>query len=179
MLTNTKQKYGSISKFFHWAIALFVIILVGVGLYMAELPSTDPNKGTLFFYHKSFGVLVLGLVTLRLTWRLSNRVPVMPIGTPQWKHVAAKSVHFLLYVLMFVGPISGILMSTFGNHPIPFFDLYTFPGQERIPSVAKAALNVHIFVGMAWIALISIHILAALHHHFIEKDNVFKRMLPW
>ena len=174
---NTTASYSKTSKTFHWLLALLILTMLGVGLYMANLPNTS-EKWTFYALHKATGVVVLVLVTLRLLWRWSSIVPDLPQDFPAWQHRAAQVTHFLLYVLMFAGPISGMLMSLLGGHAIAFYGLFTIPALYPKGSwISGLSHTVHTQLIYLWVALLGLHIVAALYHHFIRKDDILKRMV--
>src|ERR1700759_2186982 len=104
---NTTLRYGTVAMSFHWLIALLVIGNICVGLYMGDLPRSDPLKFTIFQIHKSIGLTVLVLSILRLVGRLMNPVPPLPAGMNPALRFAARIAHFLLYFLIIFIPLTG------------------------------------------------------------------------
>jgi cytochrome b561 len=177
MLKNTKNSYGLITKFFHWLIALAIIGLMTVGFNMANMPPSV-EKYELYGMHKASGVVVFMLIILRLLWRLANETVQPPKNLPQILATAAKIGHFLLYVFMFSMPISGILMSYFSGNNVSVFGIFTIPAAvETAPKIAGFFHSIHVLGVLAFIAVIILHICAALYHHFIRRDNVLMRMI--
>lgn len=178
-LKNSLERYGIIAMIFHWIMALLIIGMLILGLYMVDLPF-DMEKLKLYGWHKEFGALVLMLVILRLVWKLRNISPVLPSHMPNWQKLAANGLHILLYVLMFCMPLAGWLMSCASGLPVSFFGLFTLPTLIG-PSVVLQSLflTIHKNLGFTLIAVICLHIGAALQHHFLLKDNTLRRMLPW
>src|SRR5687768_11475406 len=111
MLKNTKKSYGTITKTFHWGMALIILIQATVGFIMANLPNADPQKGTLIYYHKSVGVILFTLIILRLLWRMRELTPALPASMPNWQKVAARWNINLLLALLVIMPLSGLFMS--------------------------------------------------------------------
>lgn len=178
---NTAVRYGSISKLFHWSIVLLVLSQYYSGWWEDwVLPKHSPIA---VFYinnlHKPIGVLVLGIALLTLIWKINNPHPHFPLSMKPWEILSARLVHSLLYLGLFVMPVTGIITTTLAGQPPKFFGLYQFP-----QFIAKNAVMAHFIFKMHRAAaytlftLIVMHILAALKHHFIEKDDVLKRMLP-
>jgi cytochrome b561 len=129
--------------------------------------------------HKSFGITILGLALLRLVWRWLNRVPAEPLDIPRWQRIAARVSHIGLYVLLLITPLAGWLMSSARNFPVSWFGLVTLPDFIAPNRPAYELLHdIHELLAQTlfWLALL--HIAAALKHHFIDKDNVLRRMLP-
>lgn len=175
---NTSETYGIISKAFHWVIAVLVIALLAVGLIMADM-ETNPDKIKLIGLHKEFGIVVLALAALRLGWKILDVSPLMPKSVGKLAVIGAKSVHFLLYVLMFAMPVSGWMMSSAAGFPVSVFGLFTMPNLVEPNKELRHDLSeLHEIFAWGLISLISLHVLAALFHHFYYKDNVLTRMLP-
>lgn len=175
---STAPHYKSGAKWLHWLIALMVFGLLGVGLYMTDL-RISPQKIQLYMTHKSVGLTVLMLMLLRLAYRLKNPAPALPVGIPGWQKTASHISHAALYLLLFAMPISGWLMNSASGFPMKYFGLVRVPGliarsQENL-ALFKA---VHFYIAWTLMALIAVHILAALKHHFIDRDTVLRRMLP-
>ncbi|GAB4222914.1 MAG: cytochrome b [Gammaproteobacteria bacterium] len=179
MLKNTRDGYGSVSKFFHWLVFLLVVTMFIIAYVMDELPDS-PLKGQMYGLHKSIGLTVLGVMILRLLWKLSNvRVADIP-GTRWWERVAERSVHFALYLLLIAMPLSGWIMSTAAGRAPNFFGLgvVPLPGIAHDRDFAHQVAEVHEYIAYFILALVSLHILAALWHHFIKHDAVLRRMMP-
>src|SRR5512144_2775504 len=103
-------RYTHTAVTLHWLIALLIFAAFPLGLYMHDLP-LSPHKLRFYSYHKWIGVTIFLLAVMRLTWRVTHRPPPLPDTMPAWERIAAESVHYLLYALVFVIPISGWLMS--------------------------------------------------------------------
>ena len=176
---NTAERFGVVAKGFHWLIALAVICLIGVGLYMAELDPT-PLKFKLSFWHKSFGITVLALVTARLFWRFIN---TRPAGLPthkKWEKILAKIIHFLLYACLFAMPLSGWAMSSAKGFSVSVFGWFTLPnivGEDK--ELGHLLRESHEYIAWVLIACIVLHFGGAMKHHFIDKDSTLRRMIPF
>lgn len=175
-LKNTTESYGLIHRSLHWTIALLIICLLIVGLIMGDLE--NPLRGQVYGIHKATGILVLALVTLRLSWRFYSVVPGYPATMDKFQKFAAHAVHFFLYLAMFGMPLSGWGMSSAAGYPVSFFGLFELPPLvEKSKELGKIFHEVHEYLGFALIGAIAIHIGAALLHHFYYKDTILKRML--
>jgi cytochrome b561 len=183
---NTDLRYGTVAMTFHWLIALLVITNICVGLYMADLPRSDPTKFITVQTHKSIGLTVLVLSILRLMWRLMNPIPPLPADLNPALHFGARASHFLLYFLIVFIPLTGWLLvssSSLGN-PTQYFGLFDWPNipfVSDLPRASKAPLhdifgNTHVILAWSAIVLIPLHVLAALYHYFIRRDGVLQRM---
>ena len=170
--------YKSGAKWLHWLIALMVFGLLGVGLYMTDM-RISPQKIQLYMTHKSVGLTVLMLMLVRIVYRLKNPTPALPESIPGWQKAASHISHVLLYLLLFAMPISGWLMNSASGFPMKYFGLVRVPdliarSQENL-ALFKA---VHFYIAWTLMAVIAVHVLAALKHHFIDRDSVLRRMLP-
>lgn len=178
-LRNTVNRYGLIAIFFHWAIAVLIIGMLALGLYMVDLP-ISLSKLKLYGWHKEFGILILLLAILRFSWRLSSQIPLLP-GHMGWlQKVAANLAHYAFYFFMFAMPLTGWLMSSAAGVSVSFFGLFTLPDLVSADKDLTALLaNIHGWMAWVLIAVIVLHVSAALSHHFYYKDDILRRMLPW
>jgi cytochrome b561 len=178
-LTNQDDHYGVVAKLFHWGFALTIFSLFGLGWYMVGLDYYNDWYQLAPWWHKSIGATLFILLPLRLVWSaVAGRVAPVPLQ-PRWQVVAAKSVHHLLYLLLLVVFCSGYLISTADGRPIDVF------GWFEIPALISGLVNQETLAGMvheyaAWslVGLALIHALAALKHHFVDKDETLLRILP-
>ncbi len=181
MLINSAERYGVVSRFLHWAMALLILAMIGVGAYMTDLAKEDPLRAQLYSMHKAVGVTILGLAVIRILWILVSRPPVMPDALQRWEVVLAKSTVGLLYLLMLATPIVGYLMTNTGGKPISYFGLLELPvlmGENH--DLHEVLEEAHEFLAFTILALVSLHVAGALKHRFIDKDpdaDVLKRML--
>lgn len=176
MQKNTKDSFGFLMRFFHWLVGAMIIILLAVGFYMTSLENS-PDKFELYGMHKAFGVTVLGLVVLRLIWRLSNVMPDPVKEMPAWQVTGYRIGVFFMYIFMFAMPISGICMSLFGGYDISVFGLFTISAFEKNFALAKIFHTMHHYSGYGFATVISVHSFVALYHHFIVKDRALLRMI--
>ena len=172
------QRYSRLSIFFHWLIALLIIVAFIVGSIMTDL-SFSPFKLKVFSWHKWIGVTILGLVALRLITRLFKGAPPYPSTMPAWQKNAAHWTHVLLYVLMFAVPLSGYFYTLAAGYPVVYFGLFELPVLIPASPELKADLKMwHINLTKVLAAAFFIHVAAALKHALIDKDGMFRRMLP-
>ncbi len=172
------NEYSSIAKGLHWLIAILVLGLVAVGLYMTS-QRLSPKLIELYKLHKSTGLMVLALMVLRLLWRIGHQPPVLPATIPAWQRIASGLTHGMLYLCLFVMPISGWLMNSATGTPMRWFGLFPVPSLlARDAELLSLWKNVHFYSAWLLIALIGLHVAAALKHHFIDRDRVLQRMLP-
>jgi len=174
-IKNSDQDYGAVAKSLHWIIAIIMIGMLCLGLYMVRLPlSLEQVK--LIGWHKSIGVIVLALAFIRIGWRLFNITPSLSL--PLLEKFAARSVHWAFYGFMFALPITGWLMSSAAGFPVSFFGLFTLPDLiSPNDNLRQLLVEVHEWLAYGLIATICLHVAAALKHHFIDKDDILRRML--
>lgn len=173
---NTTSRYGIIAILLHWTMALLIIGLVILGLTMADMP-VSARKLEFYGWHKEFGILVLMLAIVRLIWRLSNSLPSLAT-IPRFEQIGARLAHWAFYFFMFAMPISGWLITSAAGLPVSFFGWFVLPNLiDANQNSLELFTEVHEWLGYGLIATFSLHILAALKHHFINKDEILKRML--
>ena len=181
MIKNRKKKVNNYSKtsiVLHWLLAGFIFIQLSIGLDMVGIPKgLDGKRAFWFTLHKSLGICIAALVVYRLLWRVRNGVPEPLNSMRPWEHLLSSTNHFLLYFCIILMPLSGILGSLFSNYPLNFFGV-PLPKLIDHNILINALLSqVHQVTSYLFIFLISIHVLAALKHLFIDCDGVFGRMM--
>lgn len=176
-LRNSQYGWGRASRWLHWLTALLIFTLLVVGFIMTELkPSPDTIR--IYNLHKSFGLLLLAIVLVRILWRGIDRAPP-DLPMPTWQRRLAKSVHAALYGLLLLMPLSGWLLHSASGYPLKWF--LVGPAVPRL--IEKSSESKHFFEAIhEWGALILIgvlilHIAGALKHHFIDRDRTLTRML--
>jgi cytochrome b561 len=176
-LKNTLTRYGALAQLFHWVIVVLIITQFVLALW-AEGLSPIKKIGVLGT-HKSIGITILVLAVLRLAWRLFNPVPPQPRGIPRWQELSAHVSHFLLYALLFITPVLGWLMSSARAFSVSWFGLVTLPDFIEPNKAAFELLrDWHHFMAWTLATIAVIHLAAALKHHFFDRDDVLRRMLP-
>jgi cytochrome b561 len=177
-LKNTLTRYGAVAQLFHWVIVVLIITQFVLALRFQSLSSPVAKIGVLAT-HKSVGITILALAVLRLTWRLFNPIPPLPSGMPRWQEFAAHVSHFLLYALLFIQPVLGWLMSSARAFSVSWWGLVTLPDFIEPNKAAFERLHDwHEAMAYTLAVLALIHIAAALKHHFFDRDDVLRRMLP-
>lgn len=178
-LKNTQLTYGLIAQLFHWVIVVLIITQFVLAQRADNLPRGPALLQTLAL-HKSIGITILGLAILRLIWRWMNPIPPMPASSPGWQHLAARISHVALYALLFLMPLFGWMMSSARNFPVSWFGIVTLPDLVGPSEQAyKFFHDGHEILAKVLFVLALLHVAAALKHHFIDRDDVLMRMLPW
>lgn len=178
MNQETLVRYSGPAIALHWAVAALVVVVAGLGLYMADLAETAPGRETLFDLHRSLGVTVFALLVVRAAWRAMRRPPQLVSGMPRLQRVAAKTTHVLLYVLLAVVPITGYLLTNFDGEAVKLFGSVLPPLVAPDKAAGRLFGDVHSFAAWTLLVLAGLHTLAALKHHFIDRDATLLRMLP-
>lgn len=179
-IRNTSTSWGLGAKLFHWIMALGII---GASIFVLHVNDSMPwfKSSPMIFityihWHKSFGLILLSLVILRLLWKWTNPKPKTEELTP-FEEKASKWTHRSLYTLMLVVPVTGWIASSAFGSPTKFFGLFVIPGIiEKSKPLVGPFYWLHF--GLAWLLLtiVSLHIIAAFYHHDRRKDNVLRAM---
>jgi len=170
--------YPPTSKLLHWLVAISVLAQAPLGLALDRV-ELGAWRDASYNLHKSLGVLILGL----MLWRLVNRFLV---GAPRaeatiapWQRGVSSAVHGALYLLLIVQPIIGYLANSAFGASTPFFGLFEIPaGIAENADLASRLFALHGWIGLTLLALVAVHIAAALQHYFVRNDGVLQRMLP-
>jgi len=175
---DTTTRYGSVTQILHWVMFLFIIALFVIANSMTSM-ANSPEKFQLYGLHKSLGMTLFFVLLGRIYWRLTNATPTDP-ETPDWEHKAAHGLHIALYLVLLLMPISGMLMTLAGDHPLSWFGLIDLPNWlGKSPFIETTAKTIHGLCAYALMLLTLGHVGAALWHKFIRKDNIMERMLPF
>ncbi len=179
MSHSDNQNYTKVAILLHWLIGLCIIGELALGLWMVELPKDPPGiRSSYFNLHKSIGIVLIALIAIRVYWRATHRPPELPTTIVAWQVKLSKAVHHLLYLLMVLVPVTGILGSIYSKYPIKFFGEVLPRLAEPDPVLKELFSDAHIFLTKVMIAIVVLHIAAALKHRFIDKDGILQRMSP-
>ena len=173
------RRYGAMAQGLHWVIAALIVTQFVLASMADDLP-IGMHKLALLARHKSVGMTVLMLAVIRLAWRLFHKPPALPSAMKNYEVALAKITHVLFYVLLFAVPVTGWLMSSAKGYTVSWFNLFSWPNLiPKDEAAFKILRSRHEMVAtiLFWVAIL--HILAALKHHFVNKDDVLKRMLPY
>jgi cytochrome b561 len=197
-MNQAATRYTKTAKVLHWLIAIAIFGMFALGWYMSELPKEGPKQmaydlfdwgiytwtlseeaspRTFYFnLHKSIGITIFALVLIRIFWRLTHKAPAMLASYKAWETKLATGVHRLLYALMVALPLSGLVMAVASKYGVKWFGLDFISGLDNTP-LREAFKEVHEIIGVVILLIIIVHILGALKHKFIDKDETLDRML--
>ena len=177
-MAEPRNRYSVVSLVLHWVIA--VAVLAQVLLVTAHEATEGPISREFINLHKSVGLTILVLTLARIGWRLANPAIALPGEMPRWQKLLARATHVLFYVALIAMPLTGWLASSAGGRDIVWFGLFDWPllpvsgGREA----ARGFMEIHGLVVKGLYVLIALHVLGALKHQFINRDNVLHRMIP-
>jgi cytochrome b561 len=172
------RRYTPTAQALHWLIALLIVLQFVLARMAVALP-LGARKLALLAEHKSFGMTVFMLAVIRFAWRLKNRPPSLPTNMHRVERFLARFTHVSFYVLLVAMPLSGWLMSSAKNYSVSWFGAFSWPNLIAPSETAFSFYKtLHHLLSNLLFAIASLHILAALKHHFWNKDDVLARMLP-
>jgi len=169
-------RYTKTAIAMHWLIVLMLIGAFALGWYMTDL-KISPAKLQYYAWHKWLGITILGLVVLRLLWRVTHKPPPLPLATPRWQVLAAGAGHWTLYLLLLAIPLSGWAHSSAAGFPVVYFGWLQLPDWlPKDKALAHQMEELHEMLTTALLVVVAAHVLAALKHHFIDRDGLLHRM---
>ena len=171
---QTNEHYTAVAILLHWTISTCFLSALALGIASKYLP--ESTMSTVFFLHKSFGLTVLFLMLIRIMWRLTHKPPAFPNTMPTWMKQSAKLSHFCLYLVALLMPLTGLLMSSAGNHFSSFWGLFAIKLPIQSKALGSFMNSAHYYI--AWIigGLVILHIGAVIKHQLIDKDRILDRM---
>ncbi len=197
-MNQAATRYTKTAVILHWLIAIGIFIMFGIGWFMADLPKDAPKQAAFdvfdlgvytwqsaeaisprnfyFNLHKSLGITIFVLILFRVLWRLGHKPPALLASYKEIERKLAKWTHRLLYLLMVALPLSGLIMVIYGKYGVKWFGIDLFGGLDSKP-VRDAFKEAHEIIGLVILAVLALHIIGALKHKFIDKDETLSRML--
>ena len=170
------DRYNPISVVFHWLMAAIIVATWSIAIVVSDMP-LSPARITGYSWHKWLGVTVFFLVLLRLVWRATHPAPQLEIKMPVWQERAMQLTHFALYLLMIVIPLVGWLMSSAKGYTVNYFGLFELPDLlSKDKALGHQLKDLHEYLADVLVALVCLHVLAALKHQFIDRDCLLSRM---
>lgn len=181
-IKNTHERFGVVSKTFHWLIFILITLQFYLIWTFESMLKINPARGTYMFFHKSVGLTILLVAIAWIIWRRFNVLPTPLPNQYSWQHYLAKTTHILLLIGIVAMPLTGIVMGMAAGRSLDWFGIYTITPFSFVPhnDVLAGRLKLtHEIIATALVGLVILHTLGALVHHFIYKDNVLRRMLPF
>ncbi|WP_066565803.1 cytochrome b [Snodgrassella sp. CFCC 13594] len=178
---NHIPRYTTTARILHWLMAAIFIVAWLIGFYSTEFMSYGDggSRGAVITLHKNIASTILFLVVIRIFWRYTHPAPALPENMSPLMQKMAHGAHHLLYLLLVLVPISGCVFSWSAGHPVPVLYLFNIPQLVQAnPSIVAWARPVHEWLALFAGLVVVVHLLAALKHHFIDKDSVLLSMLP-
>jgi cytochrome b561 len=171
-----RSQYGTTAKVFHWLVVALLIVQYSIGWLMPGIHH-GMKPGAAMAFHVSIGTTILLLIVVRLAWRLTH--PVAPESSlAPWQRLSAEAVHWLLYALVLATTITGWLFASFRGWSMSFFFLAPMPMLAENAAAGKIIDGLHQAMEWSLLAVIGLHVVAALAHLFIYRDRIMQRMLP-
>ncbi len=193
------DRYTKTAVILHWLIAFGILGMFAFGWFMTDLPKEAPkqmsydlfNWGIVtwelakeespraFYYnlHKSIGITLLGLIVLRILWRIGHKPPAPLASYKAWERKLSTGAHHLLYLLMVAIPVTGLIMSIASKYGVKWFGIKLFSGLDD-KGLREGFYEAHEMTGLLLLVILVVHIIGALKHKFIDKDDTMKRMMP-
>ena len=169
-------RYNPVSIALHWVMAALIVTTWSIAIAISDMP-LSPTRITGYSWHKWLGMTVLLLVLVRLVWRATHPAPKLELVMPLWQERAMQLTHFGLYLLMIAIPLVGWVMSSAKGYTVNYFGLFDLPNLvEKDKAFGHFLKEVHEYLADVLVALVSLHVLAALKHQFIDKDGLLSRM---
>ena len=173
------SRYTITAATLHWLIAALVLVMIVLGWSMQAIPKIPVGpRVNAFNLHKSIGLTVLALMVLRTAWRATHPAPALP-AMPAWQSRMAHTVHVLLYVCLFVQPLSGYLGSAFSGYPVKLYGIVLPAWAPHSEALKDAMSVVHLVNSVILVTAVALHFAGAMKHALIDRDRLLRRMWPW
>jgi cytochrome b561 len=174
-----KVRYSAIAIILHWVMALLIFATWSIAIAVDDMP-LSPTRITGLSWHKWLGVTIFFLVILRLLWRATHPVPPLKTQMPVWQEKAMQLTHLALYLLMLAIPVVGWLMSSAKGYTVNYFGLFELPDLvDKDKALGHQLKEIHELLANGLMVLVGLHIMAALKHQFIDRDDLLGRMTFW
>lgn len=194
---NSNTRYTKTAIILHWLIAFAIFAMFALGWYMADIPKDAPKQlafdlfdlgiytwqlaeeaspRTFYFnFHKSLGITIFALIVLRILWRISHKPPAMLSSYKAYERKLATGAHHLLYLLMVAVPVTGVIMSLYSKYGLMWFGIHLMDGLDN-KDLRETFVEAHELIGIVMLIIIVIHVIGAIKHKLIDKDDTMKRM---
>lgn len=177
-IVNQPDRYTGVAIALHWLLVVLILAQIAFGWYLQEIPRNTPPRTIYVNFHKSTGLTIGLIILFRLYWRFTHTPPPLPASMPLWERVAARVNHYALYACMLIMPLAGYIASNFSKFGVKYFNVFLLPPWGLDDKNVYAFFNTtHVVTSYVLVALIVLHVLAALRHLFL-RDGIFSRMWP-
>jgi cytochrome b561 len=178
MLTDSRERYGLVSRVLHWTVAVLIIGLLWLGWYTVDVGYYGRWYNIALEWHKGLGMLALAVGGLKVCWAMGSRAPQPLPSVAAWERLGTRAMHVTLFALMVAVPATGYAISTSAGDGIAIFGWFevpaVLPGSEALRDVA---IELHYYLAYFTATLVLLHVLAALKHEFVDRDGTLRRML--
>ena len=197
MMNQPSSRYTKTAVVLHWLIGLFLVVMFVLGWFMADLPKDAPKQSaydfldlgiytwqlaeavsprTFYFnLHKSLGLTIFALIAIRILWRITHKPPAPLASYKAIERKIATGTHHLLYLLMVAIPLTGLIMGIYSKYGVMWFGIDLIPGLDN-KGIREIFEEIHEIVGIVLLVLVALHVVGALKHKIIDKDDTMKRM---
>lgn len=173
-MSAAPDRHDAVARLLHWSMAVLILAMLFIGVAMVASITLRP---TLLALHRPIGIALLVLAVVRLVHRLRRRTPDLPRDLPRWQRAAAQASHVALYALMLAMPLIGwAMVSAAGNPVVLWGDVHLPAIAPHDPAVYSVLRAAHAWLARALLAVILLHLAAALYHAWIRRDGVFASM---
>lgn len=170
------ERYSTTAILIHWIMAILIIAMIGLGIYMADLPKGSDERSWFFALHKSIGLTLALLALLRLGWRLISKPPSLPSIVSTTHQKLAKATHHLLYLMLFIQPVTGYISSSFSGYKTRFWGVPLPHWGWKSPDLNELFTEIHEISAICLTVLIVLHIAGVVYHLHKKETEIFKRM---
>jgi cytochrome b561 len=178
-MQSSEPRYTATAATLHWVVAALVLVMIVLGWSMQAIPKVPVGpRVDAFNLHKSIGLTTLMLMVVRTAWRATHRAPGLP-PMPEWQARTAHVVHFLLYLCLFIQPLTGYLGSAFSGYPVKIFGAALPAWAPKNDAIKEAMSLAHLINSCVLVAAIAFHVAGALKHTLIDRDGLIRRIWPW
>jgi cytochrome b561 len=178
MNPSASSRYTTTAIVLHWLLAAALVVGFLIGLQMSDEP-VSPTRVRWVGYHEWIGLTILWLSLIRLLWRLGHQPPTLPDSMPVWQRTASQWAHRALYLFFFIVPLVGWAYSSADGFHVVYLGRIRLPDlAPKDKALADLLIDVHSTLAWTLATLVGVHVVAALKHHFIDKDGLLRRMWP-
>jgi len=176
-MAEPRNRYSTVSLVLHWATAALVLAQI---LLITAAETEGSNRALWMMLHKSGGITILVLTLARIGWRIANPAIPLPGDLPRWQKLFARATHVLFYIVLLALPLTGWLAGSAVGRGFDYYGLFPFPllpvggGRET----AGLLMDIHRALPKLLYVLLALHVIGALKHQFVDRDNVLHRMIP-